>query len=241
MSVKTPIRDNEQLEPVQDQHRRGEKSAAGWTPGADLRPAVVVALILGLVVSLRLPSQVEMLTRIIVYWDTIIVVMLLAQWRIIAGSSAEKCRVRARADDPGNIFILFVSIFGSAIGLTGAIASIHNPDPAVQRLGDLGILVMVFIAVVGGWFLMQTSYTLHYSRLYYAGSQDQGGLDFAGSDPDDLDFAYFAFGVGMTFQVADVAVTSKRMRHVVLKHSLFSFWYNLAIIALLINIVAGHI
>jgi len=66
-------------------------------------------------------------------------------------------------------------------------------------------------------------------------------LDFPGSEPDDVDFAYFAFGVGMTFQVADVAVTSKRMRRVVLKHSLFSFWYNLAIIALLINVVAGHI
>jgi uncharacterized membrane protein len=89
--------------------------------------------------------------------------------------------------------------------------------------------------------LMQTSYTLHYPRIYYADGNGPGGLNFPGSDPDDLDFAYFAFGVGMTFQVADVAVTSKRMRHVVLKHSLFSFWYNLAIIALLINIVAGRI
>jgi uncharacterized membrane protein len=214
----------------------------GWVPGADLRPAVLIAIVLGLVISLKLPPQVEPLTRIITYWDTFIVVMLIAEWRIIARSNAEHCRMRAQADDPGNIFILSVSIFGSVIGLAGAIASIRNPDPTMQRLGDWGLFFMVFIAVVGGWFLMQTSYTLHYPRIYYAGGDKGVGLNFPDdSDPDDGDFAYFAFGVGMTFQVADVAVTSRRMRRVVLKHSLFSFWYNLAIIALLINIVAGRI
>jgi len=242
MSVDTPIRDHERSSQVPDQLLDAKKPAGiGWAPGADLRPAVAIALVLGLVLSLRLPTEVEPLTRTIIYWDTFIVVMLLAEWRIIFRSNAAMCRLRARTDDPGNIFILFVSIFGSIAGLTGAIASIRNPDPTMQRLGDLGIVSMVFVAVIGGWFLMQTSYTLHYPRIYYADSDEPGGLNFPGSEPDDRDFAYFAFGVGMTFQVADVAVTSKRMRHVVLKHSLFSFWYNLAIIALLINVVAGHI
>ena len=218
-----------------------KRAGKGWAPGTDLRAAVAMGLVLGLVISLQLPPQIEPLTRAIIYWDTFIVVMLFAQWRIIGRSSAELCRTRARADDPGNFFILFVSVFGSIAGLAGAIISIDNPDQTMKRLGDGGIVAMVFIAVIGGGLLMQTSYTLHYPRIYYADSVQPGGLAFPGSEPDDLDFAYFAFGVGMTFQVADVAVTSKRMRHVVLKQSLLSFWYNLAIIALLINVVAGHI
>ena len=242
MSVDTPIRDKE-LTP--QGHLTGhdpEKPVArGWIPGADLRPAVVVAIVLGLSFALVLPLPVEPLTRAILCWDTFIVVMLVAQWTIIRRSNAVRCRVRAQADDPGNIFILFVSIFGSIAGLAGAIVSIDSPDPSMQRIGNWAVLTMVFIAVVGGWLLMQTSYTLHYPRIYYADSVQPGGLDFPGSEPDDLDFAYFAFGVGMTFQVADVAVTSKRMRHVVLKQSLLSFWYNLAIIALLINVVAGRV
>src|SRR3954447_1621085 len=157
MSVDTSVRDRERSGQGPDQLHDGEKPAgAGWAPGADLRSAVAIALVLGLVISLRLPSDVEPLTRTIIYWDTFIVVMLIAQWRIIGRSSAELCRTRARADDPGNIFILFVSIFGSVAGLAGAIASIRNPDPTMERLGDWGIISMVFIAVIGGWFLMQT-------------------------------------------------------------------------------------
>jgi uncharacterized membrane protein len=74
-----------------------------------------------------------------------------------------------------------------------------------------------------------------------------GGLDFPNDseqneysdNPDFLDFAYFAFVVGMTFQVSDVEVTSKRFRRFVLLHGLISFVYNTVIVALTINTLAG--
>jgi len=40
----------------------------------------------------------------------------------------------------------------------------------------------------------------------------------------------------MTFQVSDVQVTSKEVRRVVVGHGAVSFFYNVAILALMVNI-----
>jgi uncharacterized membrane protein len=57
-------------------------------------------------------------------------------------------------------------------------------------------------------------------------------------EPDFIDFAYFSFVLGMTFQVSDVQVTSRRLRRLVLAHSLLSFVYNTILLALTINTLA---
>ena len=54
-----------------------------------------------------------------------------------------------------------------------------------------------------------------------------GGLIFPGDRPPDyFDFAYFSFVVGMTCQVSDVQITSRRMRRITLVHSVLSFGFN---------------
>ena len=60
-----------------------------------------------------------------------------------------------------------------------------------------------------------------------------GGLGFPGKEaPDYWDFLYFAFVIGMTEQVSDVAVRSRLMRRTVLAHGLLSFVFNFALLAL---------
>ncbi|MEO6812462.1 MAG: DUF1345 domain-containing protein, partial [Ginsengibacter sp.] len=54
-----------------------------------------------------------------------------------------------------------------------------------------------------------------------------------------LDFAYYSFVLGMTFQVSDVQITSKRFRRLALLHGLLSFVFNTVMIALTINLIAG--
>jgi uncharacterized membrane protein len=77
--------------------------------------------------------------------------------------------------------------------------------------------------------------------LYYRDDGDgEGGLEFPGREaPAYFDFAYFAFTVGMCFQVSDVTVSSRNLRRAVLGHALLSFAYNTAIIAVAINLVIG--
>ena len=62
------------------------------------------------------------------------------------------------------------------------------------------------------------------------------GLDFPGEKhPNYIDFAYFSFVIGMTFQVSDVQVTQRRLRRLVLLHGVISFAFNTVILALTIN------
>ena len=56
-----------------------------------------------------------------------------------------------------------------------------------------------------------------------------------------MDFTYFSFIIGMTFQVSDVEISSKRIRRLALVHSLVSFAFNTVIVALSINIISGLI
>ena len=75
---------------------------------------------------------------------------------------------------------------------------------------DLAILCLT--AVACSWLLTHTAYTLRYARPYYRDDEEgAGGLEFPGGrPPDDFDFAYFAFTVGMCFQVSDVVIATSR-------------------------------
>ena len=57
--------------------------------------------------------------------------------------------------------------------------------------------------------------------------------------PDYWDFVYFAFNNGMAFQVSDVTTTTRAMRRAVLAHCMIAFFFNIGVVALTINIVAG--
>ena len=72
-------------------------------------------------------------------------------------------------------------------------------------------------------------------------SKAKGGLDFPGGEknPDFLDFVYFSFVLGMTFQVSDVEISDKQMRRLAWVHGLISFAFNTAIVALSINVISG--
>jgi len=62
-------------------------------------------------------------------------------------------------------------------------------------------------------------------------------LHFAGDGKPNKDFVYFAFGIGMSAQVADVAVTGKRLRRIVTIHSILSFFFNMTTTTLTVSIV----
>ncbi len=102
-------------------------------------------------------------------------------------------------------------------------------------------------ALLLSWLLIHTLFAFHYARLYYflpeGGDEHHRGLKFPDEDdePDYLDFAYYSFVVGMTSQVSDIAVLSRRMRRLTLIHGVLSFIYNIAILAMSINIIGGVI
>ena len=84
-------------------------------------------------------------------------------------------------------------------------------------------------------------FALHYAHEFYSERHGRGGgLEFPGGEkPDYWDFVYFSFVIGMTAQVSDVMVSSSTIRQTVSAHGFVSFVFNVALLALTINIAAS--
>ncbi len=96
--------------------------------------------------------------------------------------------------------------------------------------------------VLLSWGFVHSIFALHYAHEFYGKKPAAGGLDFPGDkEPDYLDFVYFSFVIGMTFQVSDVAITSRSIRRTVTAHAIVAFLFNVALLAIMINIAATAI
>ncbi len=199
-----------------------------------------IAASLAVIVFLALPWSLGWLARIIAGWDAGLVVLLARLWWVMARANADQTRMRAAAEDPGSIGVVVIALIASAVSLVAAAALLPRAS-AIAPGRDSLVVMLGVVAVAGAWVLMQTTFSLHYARLYYDDEGPGGGLDFAGGPPDDLDFAYFAFGIGMTYQVADVAVSRATIRRTVLLHAVLSFIFNTTILALVVSLLLGRL
>ena len=150
---------------------------------------------------------------------------------------------RAEFEDPGRHVLLLIIVISAIAGLASAVV-ILGKGAHVPALDRNMALAFGISAVVLGWFLIHTTFIFRYAHLYYYDSDEDGsaqrGLTFPGtSEPDDYDFAYFAFVIGMTFQVSDVQITDPGVRSLALFHALLSFGYNTAILALGVNLASS--
>jgi uncharacterized membrane protein len=181
--------------------------------------------------------------RLVASWNAFALSLLGLAWSIVWQSDTATTRKRAASEDPGRNAVSGIVLGASTLSLFSAAYVLRRAKllaPSQEAL----LVVLCLAAVVSAWCLTHTAYTLRYAHLYYRDDDDEGssdgGLTFpGGAPPDYLDFAYFSFTVGMCFQVSDVAVTSKPIRRAVLMHSVLSFAYNTAILALAMNLVAG--
>lgn len=151
---------------------------------------------------------------------------------------AKQTREVARSEDPSAFaadVTLIVAAGASLIGVGMVLLKASDTNGTSKLLFTLLGVLSVALA----WTTVQTVYTLRYARLYYD-EATPAGIDFNSEEaPDYHDFAYLAFTVGMTYQVSDTNITSRPMRRTVLRHSILSFVFATAFIAVLINVVGG--
>lgn len=103
---------------------------------------------------------------------------------------------------------------------------------------------LALLALGLAWVLIHTLFAFRYAHMdYHQRWQPPGavtGLLFPGGEaPDYADFWYDALVVGMTSQVSDVQVQSRPLRRLTLVHSLLAFVFNMFVLALGINVLAG--
>ncbi|NBT97500.1 MAG: DUF1345 domain-containing protein, partial [Methylocystaceae bacterium] len=57
-------------------------------------------------------------------------------------------------------------------------------------------------------------------------------------EPQYLDFLYFAFVIGVSFQTGDIETRSAHMRGIALIQGILSFFFNAFVLALMVNIAS---
>jgi uncharacterized membrane protein len=201
---------------------------------------LLVSIGAGVATAALWPAAHSAAARILAGWDAGALALLIVVWGIILRTDARETSRRAAATDPGRTTVWVLVLVACAIGLfAGAVVMRHASKIEPSRR-DL-LIGLCLVAVVTAWTLTHTGFTLRYAHLYYRDDADgQGGLEFLGKgEPSDFDFAYFAFTIGMCFQVSDVGVSSSRIRRTVLGHAVLSFAYNTVIFALSLNLLLG--
>ena len=110
---------------------------------------------------------------------------------------------------------------------------------AGQATGGLKayLVTIGLLSVVLSWAVVHTVFALRYARAYY--TEPVGGIAFNEAEPPNyIDFAYYSFTVGMTFQVADTNITLRAIRRTTLHHALLSYLFGAVLLGLVINVVA---
>jgi uncharacterized membrane protein len=206
---------------------------------------LLISTVLGVIAFAWLtPSWIDWPVRAIAGWDAASFALLGFAWRIILRADANATRRHAAADDPGRHTVFAIALVASLISLFAATV-VFRKVKAFPGAEEATWTVLLLAAIALSWAVTHTAFTLMYAHLHYRGSKEDGkdseiGLQFCGTaEPSDIDFAYFAFTIGMCFQVSDVVVTATQMRRVVLFHAMLSFVYNTAILALALNVVFG--
>jgi len=174
-------------------------------------------------------------TRLIVGWDVGVLLYLVLSYRVAAHASIATIRQRAAINDDGAIALLVLASAAALASLAAVLAELgHAPGWDQVALG-LGTVLL-------SWAFMHWIFALHYAREFYGvrGDKRAGGLVFPGNqDPDYWDFLYYSLVVAMTAQVSDVQITSKTIRRLTTVHGVVSFFFNVAVLALTVNIVSS--
>jgi len=192
-------------------------------------------------VAFMTQGHLRLSVQLVTVWNAFSIAVLALVWtRILSAKPRESLKTAKLQDSSQKTIFAFV-VMAACISIF-AVGYLLRHGRNEERL--LGMIVLAFGTLLGSWFLVHTLFALHYAHIFYGDDPNtqgyRGGLEFPGDAmPDYLDFAYFSFVVGMTCQVSDVQVCSRRLRRLTLVHGMLSFVFNTVILALSINVVSG--
>jgi uncharacterized membrane protein len=193
------------------------------------------------VVLTRLGRPPRITTQALLAWNVgVLFYLVLATWVIVRAELKHLCD-RAAEEDEGAALILVFTVFAAAASV---VAIFFELDAARADKSNWLSPALALSTVVLSWVFIHTIFAFHYAHDFYGEAEGgrKGGLKFPGDgpkeedpDPGYWDFVYFSFVIGMTFQVSDVQVTNKSVRRLVVFHGIVSFFFNVAVLALMVN------
>lgn len=205
------------------------------------RPRLLSALLTGIAIAAMVPGGQGWVTRALLGWNLAIWLYLALVGTMMARADHLRLRRIALAQAEGAATVLSVGVLAALVSLVGIVVQLSAAKlPGAPHAWPH--LALALSTVVGSWLLMPTLFALSYASQYYATPTNRG-LRFpdadAGFAPHYIDFMYFSITIAVASQTADVCVVSPRARRLVMLHSLVSFVFNTAILALTINVAAS--
>lgn len=204
------------------------------------RPRLYAAAAAGLLVGALLPDTLRWTTRGLVAWNVAVWLYLVLVGEMMLRADQGHIRRVAVSQAQGAAVVLAVVVVASVASVVAIVVELA----AAKGGGDTAWPHLLFVGatVVGSWLLLPVLFALDYASRYYR-SVPQGGLLFpgegSGSHPDYVDFLYFAFTIAVALQTADVSISARAMRRLVLLQALLSFAFNTTVLALTVNIAAS--
>ncbi|MCC8425599.1 DUF1345 domain-containing protein [Mucilaginibacter sp. UR6-11] len=181
----------------------------------------------------------------LISWVTFALAVIIMDWIIILNAHPREIRKIAKLQDSSRTLIFLFVVSASVISL-GAILFLLKSTKGQAGADITGHILLAMASVIVSWWLVHTLFTMRYAHMYYDTDTDDGNTKVAGglqfpdeAEPDYLDFVYFSFVIGMTFQVSDVEISARNIRRLAWMHGLISFAFNTAIVALSINIISS--
>jgi uncharacterized membrane protein len=204
---------------------------------------LLTGVLCGVVIYPLLPRTITQQTRAVIAWDVGVVVFLALSAFLFTTERASRMSSDAEHQQEGEWTIFWLTMAATGFSFAAIVGEFSNSRdlPTAQK----GLHVaLVAVTLLVSWLMTHTTFAFRYAHEYYeaapGSAKVDGGLEFPGEEqPDYLDFMYFSLVLGMTFQVSDVQITSRKLRRLAALHGLLSFLFNTIILALTVNIAAG--
>ncbi len=201
---------------------------------------LTIAVAVYFIIQIR---HIDILTHVMIGWDTFSLCMIAMTWITFSITTSQQIREQAKVQDSSRTLIFFIILISTLASFLAVLLLLVTKQKF--KSAESFHLIIAVVGMILSWFLIHTIFTLRYAHIFYGDNEEKpethaAGLEFPGDKkPDYMDFAYFSFVLGMTFQVSDVQITSKHFRKIAMWHGMLSFGYNTIMIALTINLIAG--
>ncbi len=214
---------------------------SGFFTHVRTRPRLLTAALVGLLAALLVPGIDHAVTRSLLGWNVGVWLYLVLVGTLMLQADHEHLRRAAIAQSESAATVLTLVIVAAAASIVAIVIELAAAKQGARH--GWSHVLFALTTVAGSWLLLPTLFAMNYASVYYRNPHGSG-LRFPepeekGFRPDYADFLYFSFTIAVASQTADVSITSRSMRRLVLLQSVLSFVFNTTILALTINIAAG--
>ncbi len=206
----------------------------------------VVSLLVGALVgaaTAKLPGE----HWLILGFDATALAYVVLFFLLMSAATPEQAADLSRRTEPSGLGVLVITLVLSLVSFGMIAVMLDNLTDAPRWLRVIHLTGSV-LALFLSWIVLHIIFGLQYMRMYYddvhtvPGAADSPDLAFPTRPmPDFWDFMYYSFTIAMCYQTSDVTISAPDIRRLTLLHAVFSFFYFVLIMSLVVNLLSNNL